>query len=126
MTISRMATVSESSERTSRYTLLAPSVDALGVLKPCGFPTIKLDSDAFPEKGETFTLPSLTSLLVAWGPYVSTADRITRLSERYRNTSPPTITHTTMTLTSMSLFTVFPLHRCGLFMRTALRREEGW
>src|SRR3972149_6221477 len=126
MTISRMATVSESSERTSRDTLIAPSVNALGVLKPCGFPTIKLDSDAVPEKGETFTLPSLPSLVGAWGPYVSPADRITRLSERYRNTSPPTISTTTMTPISMSLFTVFPLHRCGLFgqMRTALRREE--
>src|SRR3972149_6934871 len=110
MTISRMATVAESSERTSRDPLTPPSVNALGVLKPCGFPTIKLDSDAFPEKGETFTLPSLTSLLVAWGPYVSTADRITRLSERYRNTSPPTISTRTMTPIRNSFLMVFRLH----------------
>ncbi len=91
MIISRIAIVSDSTDPTSSDMRMAPSSNALGVLKPFGFPTTRLDSCASPESGETPTPPSLTSLLVTWGPYVSTADRITRFKERYRKPNPATI-----------------------------------
>ncbi len=68
MMISRIATVSDITEPTLSDTCMDSMVNALGVLKPWGLPTTRFDSEALPEKGDTLTPPSLTSLLVARGP----------------------------------------------------------